>query len=305
MATSSVAPLCTTCFLEGLRRQLSWLLLSFFSHLCLRTSLKSTGQAIWLGWQAIQDPFISTLNPHNQLFLYGSPHRLGLLYWPLARKQRKKEKKADGGGFWGGRHSSSKGWGQLLKDAISIQPWKKTGNLPPLLEQWRLQLILTRVCAKKTCSWLWVTGPQGIGVGCVWVLCVCVCVRPCVRVCKPLCIISQCPEPWRSSNSSVAQARFIKNPGYRPAVKIEAAYLLHFVQINLKTCESYSLERWGEEVNNIRLILTSRGGERMERQRGLPAPHRHSELLALCGWRQRGPCSPTSPLTLGLGFSWE
>lgn len=67
--------------------------LVFFSHLRLRTSLKPTAQAIWLGWQAIQDPFISTLNPHNQLFLYGIPHRLGLLYWPLARKQRKKEKK--------------------------------------------------------------------------------------------------------------------------------------------------------------------------------------------------------------------
>jgi hypothetical protein len=83
-------------------------------------------------------------------------------------------------------------------------------------------------------------------------------------VCKPPCIISQCPELWRSQNSSVAQARFIKNPGYRPAVKIEAAYLLHFVQINLKTCESYSLERLGEEVNGGGLILPRRGRERME-----------------------------------------
>lgn len=91
--------------------------------------------------------------------------------------------------------------------------------------------------------------------------------RACTWARTPVCIISQCPEPWRSWNTSVAQARFIKNPGYRPAVKIEAAYLLHFVQINLKTCESYSLERLGEEVNNIRLILTSRGGERTKIQK--------------------------------------
>lgn len=94
-----------------------------------------------------------------------------------------------------------------------------------------------------------------------------VCALQRVRACTPVCIISQCPEPWRFWNTSVAQARFIKNPGYRPAVKIEAAYLLHFVQINLKTCESYSLERLGEEVNNIRLILTSRGGERTKIQK--------------------------------------
>ena len=93
-------------------------------------------------------------------------------------------------------------------------------------------------------------------------------------------IISQCPEPWRSWNTSVAQARFIKKPGYRPAVKIEAAYLLHFVQINLKTCESYSLERLGEEVNNIRLILTSRGGER-------------TKIQKVSRSRSSGSCSPT------------
>ena len=95
-------------------------------------------------------------------------------------------------------------------------------------------------------------------------------------------IISQCPEPWRSWNTSVAQARFIKKPGYRPAVKIEAAYLLHFVQINLKTCESYSLERLGEEVNNIRLILTSRGGER-------------TKIQKVSRSRNSGSCSSTLP----------
>ena len=94
-------------------------------------------------------------------------------------------------------------------------------------------------------------------------------------------IISQCPEPWRFWNTSVAQARFIKKPGYRPAVKIEAAYLLHFVQINLKTCESYSLERLGEEVNNIRLILTSRGGERTK--------------IQVSRSKNSGSCSPTLP----------
>lgn len=57
---------------------------------CLHTSLMPTAQTIWLWWKSIQDPFISTLNPHSQLFSYGSPHRLGLLYWPLARKQRKR-----------------------------------------------------------------------------------------------------------------------------------------------------------------------------------------------------------------------
>lgn len=116
----------------------------------------------------------------------------------------------------------------------------------------------------KTCSWLWVTGPPGNRR---WGR---VCVHESARARTPVCIISQCPEPWRSWNTSVAQARFIKNPGYRPAVKIEAAYLLHFVQINLKTCESYSLERLGEEVNNIRLILTSRGGERTKVQKAPP-----------------------------------
>ena len=99
-------------------------------------------------------------------------------------------------------------------------------------------------------------------------------------------IISQCPEPWRSWNTSVAQARFIKKPGYRPAVKIEAAYLLHFVQINLKTCESYSLERLGEEVNNIRLILTSRSGER-------------TKIQKVSRSRSSGSCSPTF-----LGGNW-
>lgn len=108
-----------------------------------------------------------------------------------------------------------------------------------------------------------------------------------------VCVISQCPEPWRSWNTSVAQARFIKNPGYRPAVKIEAAYLLHFVQINLKTCESYSLERLGKEVNNIRLILTSRGGERTKIQEVV----RLQELcamLTLVGGGRRGPHSPAT-----------
>lgn len=105
-----------------------------------------------------------------------------------------------------------------------------------------------------------------------------VCVPVCVRA--RVCIISQCPEPRRSWNTSVALARFIKNPGYRPAVKIEAAYLLHFVQINLKTCESYSLERWGKEVNNIRLILTSRGRERTK-IRGVLLLQELSAMLAL------------------------
>ena len=111
----------------------------------------------------------------------------------------------------------------------------------------------------------------------------CVCVYVC-GVCArtPVYIISQCPEPWRSWNTSVAQARFIKNLGYRPAVKIEAAYLLHFVQINLKTCESYSLERLGEEVNNIRLILTSRGRGR-------------TKIQKVSRYRNSGRCSPTLP----------
>lgn len=108
------------------------------------------------------------------------------------------------------------------------------------------------------------------------------CAHESARARTPVCIISQCPEPWRSWNTSVAQARFIKNPGYRPAVKIEAAYLLHFVQINLKTCESYSLERWGEEVNNIRLILTSRGGERTKVQK---APRLQELCEMLCEMR--------------------
>lgn len=128
-------------------------------------------------------------------------------------------------------------------------------------------------------------------------MCVCVCVCACVRACTPVCIISPCPEPWRSRNTSVAQARFIKNPGYRPAVKIEAAYLLHFVQINLKTCESYSLERWGEEVNNIRLILTSRGGHRTKMQKVPP----QQGLCALHALRSWGLGEPYSPATVPVG----
>lgn len=131
----------------------------------------------------------------------------------------------------------------------------------------------------KTCSWLWVTGPPGNRRWGGVCMCVYVC-GVCART--PVHIISQCPEPWRSWNTSVAQARFIKNPGYRPAVKIEAAYLLHFVQINLKTCESYSLERLGEEVNNIRLILTSRGGGR-------------TKIQKVSRYRNSGRCSPTVP----------
>lgn len=158
----------------------------------------------------------------------------------------------------------------------------------------------------KTCSWLWVTGPPGTRR---WGR---VCAHESAGARTPVCIISQCPEPWRSSNTSVAQARFIKNPGYRPAVKIEAAYLLHFVQINLKTCESYSLERWGEEVNNIRLILTSRGGERTKVQK---APRLQELFEMLCemrgvgGWgvgAARGALSPatfcTDPCRLGDHF---
>lgn len=121
----------------------------------------------------------------------------------------------------------------------------------------------------------------------------------CVCVCTPVCIISQCPEPWRSWNTSVAQARFIKNPGYRPAVKIEAAYLLHFVQINLKTCESYSLERLGEEVNNIRLILTSRGGERTKIQK-VPPRQELCGMLALPRWGLEG--FTLSPTTFSMAW---
>ena len=119
---------------------------------------------------------------------------------------------------------------------------------------------------------------------------VCVCAR------TPVCIISQCPEPWRSWNTSVALARFIKNPGYRPAVKIEAAYLLHFVQINLKTCESYSLERRGKEVNNIRLILTSRGRERTKILE-VPLLQEVCAMLALPRWGLQGPHSPATAPT--------
>lgn len=72
----------------------------------------------------------------------------------------------------------------------------------------------------------------------------------------------------RSWTTSIAQARFIKNPGYIPAVKIEAAYLLHFAQINLKTCESYPSERWREGVNSLRLALRSRARRGTKMQEG-------------------------------------
>lgn len=104
----------------------------------------------------------------------------------------------------------------------------------------------------------------------------------CVCVCMSVCIISQCPELLRSWTTSIAQARFIKNPGYIPAVKIEAAYLLHFAQINLKTCESYPLERWGEEVNSLRLTLRSGVWRRTKMQEG----HRRRALQDAC--RVRG-----------------
>jgi hypothetical protein len=80
---------------------------------------------------------------------------------------------------------------------------------------------------------------------------------------------------------------------------------LHFVQINLKTCESYSLERLGEEVNNIRLILTSRGERENKDTEGSPATEL-CEILALAGWGPEGamlshhfPCG----LSPGLGVT--
>lgn len=119
----------------------------------------------------------------------------------------------------------------------------------------------------------------------------CVCVR--VRTSVYNLTVPRAPRSW---NTSVALARFIKNPGYRPAVKIEAAYLLHFVQINLKTCESYSSERLGKEVNNIRLILTSHGRERTKIQ----------EVLLLRGLHahppQVGAVGPHSPATVPTGW---
>lgn len=108
--------------------------------------------------------------------------------------------------------------------------------------------------------------------------------------------------------TSIAQARFIKNPGYIPAVKIEAAYLLHFAQINLKTCESYPLERWWEEVNNLGLTLGSRLWRRTKMQKG-----RHHGVLQDACWfggfgrlRALPPFCPLLlfwPQTLGLVFS--
>lgn len=78
----------------------------------------------------------------------------------------------------------------------------------------------------------------------------------------------------RSWTTSIAQARFIKNPGCIPAVKIEAAYLLHFAQINLKTCESYPSERWREGVNSLGLALGSgaRRGTKMREGHRRRAP---------------------------------